>query len=193
MKATPDPIESVTNETFNLVWAYLDWAIKAGRFLFSGDPIEQFRQIQREYDDAGQAIQCLNDWMVNHLKPETRQQVFSDIRKAQFEAAKGAVQINISADTRDMLKDRRITLYGKDKGSMEILIRHLLEVEPRSLPSQAFRMLETYQKRKNLRSPTEAVMELLDMAERGSSSTINNKKIQPLQEEMEQLLEELKA
>ena len=191
ISAPREVVEVVTAENFNLVWAYIDWAIKAGRFQLTHEYKREFRAIPQELkEEDGPSLGLLNDWMASYLQPKERLRVFSDIRRAQFEAAKGAVQIMISEETREMLRARREALYGEGRGSMEVTIRHLLEAEQRSLPLQGFRLLESFQKRNNLPTLSDTVRALLDHVELTSKVVVEGAK--PLRREILALLEELK-
>ncbi len=163
--ASQDIVEVVTRDNFNLVWATIDWAIRAQRFRLPPESIRAFRQIPQTPKDDDAALQSLNDWMEETLRPETRRRIFSDIRRAQFEAAKGAVQITIAGETQKLLRERKRALFGPNRGSMEVTIRHLLDVERHALPWQAFRLLEAFRSRHNLSSLSDAVRILIDHAE----------------------------
>ena len=191
-KAAPrEVVEEVTAENFNLVWAYIDWALKAGRFQLSIESKREFRAIPQELKvEDGPSLGLLNDWMACYLEPKGRLRVFSDIRRAQFEAAKGAVQIMISEETQEMLRARKRALYGEGRGSMEVTIRHLLEAEQRSLPLQGFRLLDAFQRRNQLPTLSDAVRALLDHVELTSKVAAEGAK--PLRREIMALLEELK-
>lgn len=163
--ASQDIVECVTQDNFNLVWAAIDWAINANRFRLPPECVEEFRTIPHELKTDRAALYTLNDWMERTLRPETRRRVFANLRRAQFEAAKGAVQISISEETQKLLRNRKEGLFGPNRGSMEVTIRHLLETEQRALPRQAFRLLEAFQTRHALPSLSDAVRILIDHAE----------------------------
>lgn len=188
--APPEVVEKVTQENFNLVWAYVDWALGVERFRLPSVALTEFRRIPQALKDGGASLALLNDWMAHHLEAASRRRVFSDIRRAQFEAAKGAVQITIAEETRTILKKRKTALFGEGRGSMEVTLRHLLEAEQRSLPLQAFRLLEAFQQRNDLASLDEAVKMLVDQAELAAGTP--SRKREPLRQEIVQLLEELK-
>lgn len=163
--ASQDIVECVTPDNFNLVWAAIDWAINADRFRLPPECVEEFRTIPHELKTDGGALCALNDWMERTLRPGTRQRIFANLRRAQFEAAKGAVQITISEETQNLLKKRKQALFDPNRGSMEVTIRHLLETEQRALSWQAFRLLEAFQTRHALPSLGDAVRILIDHAE----------------------------
>ncbi|MEO5349665.1 MAG: hypothetical protein H7836_08475 [Magnetococcus sp. YQC-3] len=163
--ASREIVEIVTRDNFNLVWATIDWSIRAGRFRLPPESVEAFRLIPHESQAENASLQTLNDWMVQTLRPETRRRIFADIRRAQFEAAKGAVQITISEETHKLLRGRKRALFGPYRGSMEVTIRHLLDAEQCALPRQAFRLLEAFRQRHNLSNFSEAVRILIDHVE----------------------------
>ncbi|MBF0162829.1 MAG: hypothetical protein HQL88_11150 [Magnetococcales bacterium] len=163
--ASQEIIEIVTKDNFNLVWATIDWAIHAERFRLSPEAVETFRRVPHEFQPDAGVLPLLNDWMEQHLRPETRRRIFAEIRRAQFEAAKGAVQIIIAEETQRLLHRRKRELFGPNRGSMEVTIRHLLETEQRALPWQAFRLLEAFRHRHALPGLSEAVRVLIDHAE----------------------------
>ena len=163
--ASQDIVEVVTRDNFNLVWATIDWSIRAGRFRLSPECVREFRQLPHEPKANDASLPLLNDWMGHALQPETRRRIFADIRRAQFEAAKGAVQITIAEETQKLLRDRKTALFGANRGSMEVTIRHLLEAEQRALPWQAFRLLEAFRQRHALSGLSDAVRILIDYAE----------------------------
>ena len=165
ISASQELVEVVTRDNFNLVWATVDWSIRAGRFRLSPECVGEFRQIPHESKSDNGSLHLLNDWMARALPPETRRRIFTDIRRAQFEAAKGAVQITISEETQRLLRDRKTTLFGPGRGSMEVTLRHLLETEQRALPWQAFRLLEAFRQRHGLSGLSDAVRILIDHAE----------------------------
>jgi hypothetical protein len=163
--ASQEVVATVTRDTFNLVWATIDWAIRAGRFRLSAACIALFRAIPHELQEDEAVLHQLNAWMEENLRPETRRRIFGEIRRAQFEAAKGAVQITISEESYKLLRGRKKYLFGPYRGSMEVTIRHLLQSEQHALPTQAFRLLELYRQRHNLPNVAEAVRVLIDHAE----------------------------
>ncbi|MBF0184287.1 MAG: hypothetical protein HQM06_07850 [Magnetococcales bacterium] len=161
---------SVNRDTFYLVWATIDWAIRAERFHLTAASIAEFRAIPHEVQEKDGTLHQLDVWMENHLRPETRQRIFSEIRRAQFEAAKGAAQITIADETYRLLRQRKKALFGPFRGSMETTIRHLLLCEQRALPNQAYRLLEQFRQRQGISSLTEAVRLLIDQAEMASQT-----------------------
>ena len=163
--ASREIVEIVTHDNFNLVWATIDWAIHAERFHLSPEAVEMFRQVPHEFHPDEEVLPLLNSWMEQYLHPDTRRRIFTEIRRAQFEAAKGAVQIVIAEETQRLLHQRKRTLYGPNRGSMEVTIRHLLEAEQRALPWQGFRLLEAFRRRHALSSLSDAVRILIDHAE----------------------------
>lgn len=163
--APREVLDVVSAENFNLAWAYVDWALGAGRLRLSVEVVEAFRQIPRECKEGGDSLALLNHWLESNLSSATRLRIFSDIRKAQFEAAKGAVQITISEETQALLRQRKIALFGKDRGSMEVTIRHLLETEKLSLSLHAFRLLDNFRQRHHLHTLSDAVRVLVDHVE----------------------------
>ncbi|MBF0401319.1 MAG: hypothetical protein HQL90_11175 [Magnetococcales bacterium] len=163
--ASQEVVECVTPENFNLVWAAIDWAINAERFRLPPECVEEFRAVPRELKSGGASLHLLNDWMERTLRPETRRRIFANLRRAQFEAAKGAVQITISEETQRLLRERKQALFGLNRGSMEVTIRHLLEVEQCALSRQAFRLLEAFRVRHALPNLSDAVRILIDHAE----------------------------
>lgn len=189
--APREVVEEATVDNFNLVWAYIEWALKVRRFQLSPDANQAFHQVPREFKEGGTALEQLNGWMGSYLEPSVRLRIFLDIRKAQFEAAKGAVQISISEETRDLLRERKTTLFGKSRGSMEITIRHLLEVEQRCLPLESFRLLETFRDRNSLPSISESIQALMDHFELTSQESTDETK--PLRREIVEILHELKT
>ncbi|MEO5363610.1 MAG: hypothetical protein H7838_08305 [Magnetococcus sp. DMHC-8] len=163
--ASQDIVEVVTRDNFNLVWATVDWAIRAERFRLPAECVTEFYRIPHEPKEDEASLQALDDWMERALRPETRRRIFVDIRRAQFEAAKGAVQITIAEETQKLLRERKKNLFGPNRGSMEVTIRHLLDAERRALPWQAFRLLEAFRQRHNLVNLSDAVRVLIDHAE----------------------------
>ena len=186
--APQEVVEEVSSENFNLVWAYVDWTLNVGRFNLSSEAMDEFRQIPQEFRTDGSSLELLNSWMAHHLKSVVRRRIFSDIRRAQFEAAKGAVQIIIAEETRELLRQRKTALFGKDRGSMEVTIRHLLGAEMRSLPLQAFRLLESFRQRNSLATLSDTVKALVDHVE--LTSMVDGAK--PLRGEIVQILSDLK-
>ncbi|MEO5340628.1 MAG: hypothetical protein H7837_08945 [Magnetococcus sp. MYC-9] len=168
--ASRDIVEIVTHDNFNLVWATIDWAIHAERFRLTTEAVLAFRKIPHESQTNDAVLPLLDDWMERFLRPETRRRIFAEIRRAQFEAAKGAVQITISEETHSLLRSRKKALFGPNRGSMEVTIRHLLETEQRALPWQAFRLLEAFRQRHALPGLSDAVRVLIDYAELGYQS-----------------------
>ncbi len=156
-------IEAITKDNFHLVRAYIDWALESGRMKFSQWPIDNFRKIPRE--SSPEAIDLLEAWIARHLLLDTRRKMFANIREAAFEAAKGSVQISISTDTRELLRERRNAEFGENRGSMEITIRTLLDGAKRMLPEDGFRQLEAYRQRNGLDSIAAALQALLDRSE----------------------------
>lgn len=190
-KAAPqDVVEEITNENFNLVWAYVDWALKAGRFCITPEAMDDFFQIPQEFQADGSSLELFNRWMKRYLESSMRLRIFADIRRAQFEAAKGAVQIIIAEETRDLLRARKTALFGDGRGSMEVTIRHLLDAEKRSLPLQAFRLLEAFRQRNHLLSLSETIKALVDHVELTTKVVVMDGK--PLRQEIAQILSELK-
>ena len=196
-KAAPrEIVEEATKDNFHLVWTYIAWALKVGRFSLSPEATQAFHTIPREGTEATPSLACLNRWLNLYLASSPRRRIFSDIRQAQFEAAKRAVQITISEETLDVLLSRKAALFGEGRGSKEVTIRHLLEAETRSLPLDAFQKLERFRKRHGLASAGEAVQALVQHAEQASDSTLATRRevagIKPLRQEIEHLLQELK-
>ncbi|MBF0096157.1 MAG: hypothetical protein HQM04_07350 [Magnetococcales bacterium] len=169
--ASQEVVATVTRDNFNLVWATIDWAIRAERFRLPAASIKAFRTIAHELQENDAVLQQLNAWMEENLRPETCRRIFGEIRRAQFEAAKGAVQITISEESYKLLRSRKKHLFGPYRGSMEVTIRHLLHSEQRALPNQAFRLLELYRQRHNLPNVAEAVRVLIDHAEMACQAT----------------------
>ena len=188
--------ETITEDNFSVVRAYIDWSLKSGKMRFSQWPTENFEKIPEKLDVEGRAVAALTTWIERHLLLKTRRKMYTNIREAQFEAAKGSVQINVSEETRNLLKEYRNRLYGNGKGSMEVTIRGLLEGVERHVPEDAFRLLAAYQKRNKLPTLGHAVQCLIDQVEKQANPSRSHPRHDVSARyriEMEQLLGDLKT
>ncbi len=165
MNVKGEPDETVTDENFNEVRDYLFAAIDKGRMNFSGWPLENLRAIPESPDADGTATEQLRVWVERHMLRKTRATMFSDLREAQFEAAKRAAEVILSLETRNALKEYRDRLFGEGQGSMELAVKHLLDISGRALPRDAFQLLEAFRQRKGLKTPGDAIRALIDLEE----------------------------
>lgn len=194
-----EPDENVTEENFTAVRAYILNAIEKGRMNFSGWPLENLRAIPDTHDPDEATVGLLNDWVERHLLKKTRSILFSDIREAQFEAAKRAAEVILSQETRNALKEYRDRVFGEGQGSMELAVKQLLDLSGRALPKDAFQLLEAFRHRKGLRTPGDAIRALIDLAER-QHHPVMEKPERPLEtdketslhQEVTKLLQEMK-
>ncbi|MBF0127405.1 MAG: hypothetical protein HQM02_09365 [Magnetococcales bacterium] len=161
-----EPDEAVTKENFTAVREYILNAIEKGRMNFSGWPLENFQAIAETPDPEGKATELLNVWVERHMLRKTRSMMFSDLREAQFEAAKRAAEVILSQETRNALREYRDRSFGEGQGSMELAVKQLLEQSRRALPQDAVQLLEAFRQRKGLKTLGDAIRALIDLAER---------------------------
>ncbi|MBF0339790.1 MAG: hypothetical protein HQL95_02350 [Magnetococcales bacterium] len=164
VKAESD--DAVTAANHVAVREYILNAIEKGRMSFSGWPLENFQAIPELPDPEGRATALLGAWLDRHMVKKTRAMMFGDLREAQFEAAKQAAEVILSQQTRNALKQYRDRVFGEGQGSMELVVKQLLELAGRSLSRDAHQLLEAYRVRKGLKSAGDAVRALLDLEER---------------------------
>ncbi|MBF0429221.1 MAG: hypothetical protein HQL94_09885 [Magnetococcales bacterium] len=186
--------DTVTNINFAMVREYIFAAIEKGRMSFSGWPLENLQAIPDTPDEEGQAAILLGAWVERHMVKKTRAMMFADLREAQFEAAKQAAEVILSQETRNALKNFRDRVFGEGQGSMELAVKHLLELANRALPQDAMRLLDSYRQRKGLKSARDAIQTLVDQAERKTSvAELPSSAGSALHQEMKALLKDLKS
>ncbi|MEO5331751.1 MAG: hypothetical protein H7839_06975 [Magnetococcus sp. YQC-5] len=164
VKAEPD--ETVTEANFTFVREYILIAIDKGRMNFSGWPLETLQAIPDTPDPEGKAIAQLDSWVERHMLKKTRTMMFSDLREAQFEAAKRAAEVILSQETRNALRQYRDKAFGEGQGSMELAVKQLLELAKHALPQDAFQLLDAFRQRKGLKTSGDAIRALVDLAEK---------------------------
>lgn len=192
VKSEPD--ETVTNENFTSVREYLFNAIEKGRMHFSGWPLENLHAIPDTPDPEGVATALLGGWIERHLVKKTRLILFSDLREAQFEAAKRAAEVILSQETRNALKQYRDKEFGEKQGSMELAVKQLLKTAQQALPQDALQLLEAYRQRNGLKTPGDAIRALVDLAEKHHQVQSTPSNINALlHQEVKQLLQDLKS
>ncbi|MBF0212262.1 MAG: hypothetical protein HQM00_01720, partial [Magnetococcales bacterium] len=120
--------DSVTAANYVAVREYILNAVEKGRMNFSGWPLENFHAIPELPDSEGKATALLGAWLDRHMVKKTRAMMFGDLREAQFEAAKRAAEVILSQETRNALKQYRDRAFGEGQGSMELAVKHLLEL-----------------------------------------------------------------
>ena len=158
-------MKTIGTDNFAAVRAYIDWAIASGRLTFSPWPLESFQAIPGK--PAPEAIRQMEEWTARHLLRGTREKMFSEISEVAADGGGGGREIILSAETVALLKRWRLAESADDGGSLEAMLRRLLERAERMLPEEAYRLLEAYRRRNELASLAAAVRELVDRAETG--------------------------